>query len=140
MVPKLDIDKAFMAGVALTYTPNTDFVKVWNLLASGFVLDLGQTSTRALICPKGLSVSGGHFLLYEGYIQQFFLVHLYTPPYTTFKGKGKARYAKVKESHLVLMLPKGLSGSLSMNYRVLYKIKGQTRDTLQVQLLSNIIT
>ncbi|KAI1742871.1 hypothetical protein F4680DRAFT_385306 [Xylaria scruposa] len=98
----------------------------------GFALQT-QTSTRALICPKGLSASGGYFLFREGHIQQSFLVHLPAPP-------GTGGLVEVEESHLILMLRKRVPGSSSTSCGVLCKTLGQTGDTLRVQLLSNEIT
>jgi len=107
-------------------------------VASGFVLNLSQIPTRALICAKGLSASGGYVLLNEGHTQQSFLIHLPTPPDTN--SKSKSRCVEAEESHLILILPKRLSSYSSANCGILARIQAQTGDTLRVQLLSNTIT
>lgn len=107
-------------------------------VASGLLLQLSQIPTKALICAKGLSASGGYFFLREGQSQQSFLVHLPTPPDTD--SKSKSRCVEVEESHLILMLPKRLYSSSSANYGILARIRAQTGDALRVQLLSNTIT
>lgn len=107
-------------------------------VSSGLLLQLSQIPTKALICAKGLSASGGHFILREGHSQQSFLVHLPTPPDTD--SKSKTRCVEVEDSHLILMLPKRLSSSSSANCGILARIRAQTGDALRVQLLSNTIT
>lgn len=107
-------------------------------VASGLLLQLSQIPTNALICAKGLSASGGYFLLHEGHFQQSFLVHLPIPPETD--SKSKSRCVEVEESHLILMLPKRLSSSSSANCGILARIRAQTGDALRVQLLSTTIT
>ncbi|KAI0553174.1 hypothetical protein F4679DRAFT_499025 [Xylaria curta] len=103
-------------------------------VADGFALQLTtQSSTRVLICPKGLSASGGYFLLHEGHSRRSFLVHLPAPP-------GTGDLVEVEESHIILMLRKRLPGSSSTSCGVLCKTLGQTGETLRVQLLSNTIT
>ncbi|KAI1113935.1 hypothetical protein F5Y14DRAFT_451540 [Nemania sp. NC0429] len=106
-------------------------------IASGFLLQLAPRFTRALICPKGLSLSGGYFSLRDGHTKQSFLVYLPASPDTC--SKAKAGHVEAEESHLILMLRKKLSGS-SSSYGILCKIQGQAGDTLRVQLLSNTIT
>lgn len=107
-------------------------------VSSGLLLQLSQIPTRALICAKGLSASGGYFLLREGHSRQLFLVHLPTPPDTD--SKSKSRCVEVEESHLILMLPKRLSSSSSANCGILARIRAQTGDAVRVELLSNTIT
>lgn len=109
-------------------------------VASGFVLQLCQTKTRALICPRGLPASGGLFLLREVHTMQSFLVHLREPNGQDTTSKANAGHDSAEESQLILMLPKEQPGSLSANCGILCKIKGHSGDTMRVEILSNKIT
>jgi hypothetical protein len=102
----------------------------------GFVLNLSETPTHALICPNGLSVSGGHFILHDGHSLQSYIVHIPASSDATSKDK----FHHVRESQLILMLPKGLPGSSSTNYGVLCKINSQTENTVRAQPIHNAIT
>jgi hypothetical protein len=101
-------------------------------VTNGFIVQFdgtGPMSTRALICPSGLS-SSGRFLLQEVHSKEAFLVQVDRP-----ESASKAKAHEIQEvSHLLLLLSKEHPRTPLINCGVLCTITEHPNDTLRVRI------